>query len=455
MPGNLPTFTDPFPKIEKRTEFIQSDISFVFSRSISFLIIALRIFKTRAMNAMSFHHGIINISDSEEEPMWQEIPRHAPTPDNPEPVRGRPMTFEPTWDSDNDSVRFESSGENSATTPFTTNINHADPLLPNTGIENMETTASPLTEQVRTADTNGPLNDLEEPTPGPSSAGQYLPRNRCQSDSSSSWFYSEAELDDYSQYATPSIQLMTTMVEEQMAVTTSTTRRPRPYSSYVYRPGESHWTDSSSEQPSDSEHNPCQETVPAVVQLTSPPPIPCLRIGHVFAGPDETPKEFRRPDQYIPESPMSPPDHERGPTQRLNNDIEPTQDEIDDTLDDEVFVVEPSPIPEETTPYQYPALLDPEIDNTGDCIICGQSYREVLNAAATDYLVRTNYMGEPIEQRIAKREAFLQGLKSKAAITIKRGLSQVATCDGNMYDVYCGTIPKLRSGPVDSLPLLE
>ena len=111
---------------------------------------------------------------------------------------------------------------------------------------------------------------------------------------------------------------------------------------------------------------------------------------------------------------------------------------------------------ENIRPFATPALIDPEIEYAGDCIICGHSYRDAINAAAADYLEQTYYTGEPVEQRIAKREAFLQGIRSKAVLTLRRGVSQVATCDGNRYEVYCGAPTKSNNtGTAATPPLLE
>ena len=87
-----------------------------------------------------------------------------------------------------------------------------------------------------------------------------------------------------------------------------------------------------------------------------------------------------------------------------------------------------------------------------DCIICGRSYRKVLHDAAADYLHYTNYVGEPIQQRIAKRDAFIHGMRSRAVLPISGGVSQVATCDGNIYEIYTGVTPSSQRIATAALP---
>ena len=60
------------------------------------------------------------------------------------------------------------------------------------------------------------------------------------------------------------------------------------------------------------------------------------------------------------------------------------------------------------------------------CIVCGQSYDQVPEEVAADYLLRTTQPGETVEDRQRKRQAFLAGTQCAAVTFIPRGVSQAA-----------------------------
>ena len=288
-----------------------------------------------------------------------------------------------------------------------------------------------------------PVNDLEPMEQGPSSTRPMTFEKTWDSDDESSWFNSDDEPASHRHIVLPAshraeIRSLVAMVETQME----------------FAP-EADEFDIASTFPEDdsetsgTEHHPLYENDrPAMPTLVPNPELAC-RQGHVF--PDLLSSNrgtFSRSPQ-IPESPTSPPPHERGPYVPQSNN--PQSNQPSDY--GEVFVVEPSE--DQHRPLQRPVLwyLDPEVDMIANCMICGRSYRQVLHDAAADYLLHTNYTGEPIQQRIAKRDAFVHGMRSRAILSISGGLSQVATCDGNTYEVFTGVAPRNMRGSSNDLPL--
>ena len=188
---------------------------------------------------------------------------------------------------------------------------------------------------------------------------------------------------------------------------------------------------------SDSEHHPGGENTRPAEPEPNQTGTPTCPLGHVF--PDLHPSlrgSLQDPDD-IPDSPMSPPDHERGVGTPPNS-----------------VTAVPSPLPQQR-PHSVLWYMDPEVDRVRDCIVCGRSYRRVLHDAAAEYLRHTNFPGEPIAQRIAKRDAFVHGMRSSVIHAIRGGVSQVATCDGNVYEVYTGVTPRELRNQNSNLPLFE
>ena len=92
-----------------------------------------------------------------------------------------------------------------------------------------------------------------------------------------------------------------------------------------------------------------------------------------------------------------------------------------------------------------------ESNQFSDCIICGKSYKEIVETAVQEYLRRTWIEGESRESVDSRRVAFLAGLQAGTFMFVPRGLSQAAACDGNLYTMDTGvSVQKALPG---TLPL--
>ena len=78
------------------------------------------------------------------------------------------------------------------------------------------------------------------------------------------------------------------------------------------------------------------------------------------------------------------------------------------------------------------------------CLVCSKPYEQVIEEAVTDYLHQTAEHGETIRDRVLKR--FLDRLQSGVFNFVPRGVSQAATCDGQVYMVnYSNSQPGIQT----------
>ena len=69
------------------------------------------------------------------------------------------------------------------------------------------------------------------------------------------------------------------------------------------------------------------------------------------------------------------------------------------------------------------------------CVVCGKSYIDIREKITLGYIEQTHIAGEIYEQRIARRDAFQACMKAGSFISVPRGVSQAAACDGNLYQI--------------------
>ena len=126
------------------------------------------------------------------------------------------------------------------------------------------------------------------------------------------------------------------------------------------------------------------------------------------------------------ESPMSPPGHERGETDMVVvvSDDEDSVQYMDATTKGDC-------LPDEAAHNH----VTQDFGATPGCMICGKSIEEMLETLASQYMDLTNVPEETVDVRAARRRGFLDGLCNSAVFPVPRGVSQVATCDGNRYQV--------------------
>ena len=152
------------------------------------------------------------------------------------------------------------------------------------------------------------------------------------------------------------------------------------------------------------------------------------------------PKKNRHPIELcrnltpIPDSPMSPPIHERG--------LEVSQEVM-------------TPTTTQTYPMaahmRNPVPLDQlKALKFTDCMICGKSTDQIRKETIDNYISNTVKIGETEEQTKAMKEAFEAGMNMGTFIFIQTGVSQAAACDGNLYTI--ATSEERRTAP-GTLPI--
>ena len=131
------------------------------------------------------------------------------------------------------------------------------------------------------------------------------------------------------------------------------------------------------------------------------------------------------------EPPMSPPDHEKGPSQ--------------------------------DTPFVQPMIsgfhASYHIQNTMSydnlscqrytgCMVCGKAVDEIKEEEINWYMEKSTPRGEPEFITKLRRQAYINGLNAGSLLFIAPAVSQAATCDGNNYtttaseqDITPGTLP--------------
>ena len=66
------------------------------------------------------------------------------------------------------------------------------------------------------------------------------------------------------------------------------------------------------------------------------------------------------------------------------------------------------------------------------CLVRGRPYEQVIEEAVAAYLHHTVESGELDRDRFLKRNAFIDGAKSGVFTFVPWGVSQAATCDGQV-----------------------
>ena len=133
----------------------------------------------------------------------------------------------------------------------------------------------------------------------------------------------------------------------------------------------------------------------------------------------------------ILESPMSPPDHERGPSQ-------------------DTPLVQPSMSEFYTSYHVQNTRPHDNLSNqryTG-CMVCGRSVDEIKDEKINCYMQRSTPRGEPEFVTKLRREAYINGLNAGCLLFIAPAVSQAAACDGTLIttsapnqETVPGTLP--------------
>ena len=128
----------------------------------------------------------------------------------------------------------------------------------------------------------------------------------------------------------------------------------------------------------------------------------------------------------IPDSPISPPLHERGPNYSVN-----THPGLNVTNDYRAYNSHIQGISIRVSNK----CGEPNLANYGDCVVCGRSYEQIKEMSALTFLESTTTSCESYAERQRRREAFLAGMETGTVLLVPRGLSQAAACDGNYYQI--------------------
>ena len=86
-----------------------------------------------------------------------------------------------------------------------------------------------------------------------------------------------------------------------------------------------------------------------------------------------------------------------------------------------------------------------------DCMMCGKTF-ETADEIVIDFIHHTEYLGEPFYNKEARRRDFVVGMHAGTYVLIPRGVSQAATCDGNIYAIPQGAM--VTNTTSANLPLL-
>ena len=133
----------------------------------------------------------------------------------------------------------------------------------------------------------------------------------------------------------------------------------------------------------------------------------------------------------VPESPMSPPDHERGPS--LDTPL----------MQHTMGGFHASFHVQNTRPYE-------DVSNKlySGCMVCGRSSEAIKKEKVEWYVARSKPRGEPEYITEIRREAYENGLNAGAFLFITPAVSQPAACDGTLIttsaenqEIVPGTLP--------------
>ena len=153
-----------------------------------------------------------------------------------------------------------------------------------------------------------------------------------------------------------------------------------------------------------------------------------------YAPPKKTGKsciEFCKTLLPVPESPMSPPDYEKGPSM-------------------DTFFMQPvmggfhaSYHVQNTRPYENVSKK-----LYSGCMVCGRSSEAIRKEKVEWYVARSKPRGEPEYITKIRREAYENGLNAGAFLFMTPAVSQAAACDGTLItttatnqEIVPGTLP--------------
>ena len=116
------------------------------------------------------------------------------------------------------------------------------------------------------------------------------------------------------------------------------------------------------------------------------------------------------------ESPLSPPDHERGPSQDT-----PLVQPVTGGFHASYHI-------QNSRPYD-----DLSRQRCTSCMVCGRAVDEIKEEKIRWYMERSTPRGEPEYIPKLRREAYVNGLNAGSLLFIAPAVSQAAACDGNSY----------------------
>ena len=133
----------------------------------------------------------------------------------------------------------------------------------------------------------------------------------------------------------------------------------------------------------------------------------------------------------VAESRLSPPDHERGPSQDT-----PLVQPVTGGFHASYHI-------QNTRPYDN---LSRQLCTS--CMVCGKAVDEIKEEKISWYMERSTHRGEPEYITKLRREAYVNGLNAGSLLFIAPAVSQAAACDGNSYttsaydkEITPGTLP--------------
>ena len=92
------------------------------------------------------------------------------------------------------------------------------------------------------------------------------------------------------------------------------------------------------------------------------------------------------------------------------------------------------------------AQLEQKNQSSG-CMVCGKSYKQVLEETTADYLQETAEPGRTVRERHLKRQADIARHQSGLIASTPRGVPQAATRDGIKYSINNGKATRKKFPP--------
>ena len=133
----------------------------------------------------------------------------------------------------------------------------------------------------------------------------------------------------------------------------------------------------------------------------------------------------------VPDTPMSPPDHERGPSSDT-----PIMQPVMGGFHASYHV-------QNTRPYENVSTR-----LYSGCMVCGRSVEAIKKEKVDWYVERSKPRGEPDYIKRIRREAYENGLNAGSFLFITPAVSQAAACDGTLIttsaasqEIIPGTLP--------------